>query len=58
MKDSRYFDLRCLTEKIFYIREIVLKSINPSSDLYHEAIDKYDELWRKRNELEQEIFNG
>ena len=57
MRDGRYFDLRCLTEKIFYMREIVLKSISPSSDLYQEAIDEYEELWRRRDELEQDIFD-
>ena len=56
MKDRRYFDLRCLTENIFYIREYVLKFLDPSSNSYKEVSKLYEELWNQRDELEHNIF--
>ena len=57
MKDNRYFDLRCLTENIFYIREYVLKFLDPTSIKYKEATEVYEELWDQRDELEHDIFD-
>lgn len=56
MKDYRKYDLRQLTESIFYIRECVLRFLKPSSKEYTDVTDKYEELWKQRNELEDEIF--
>lgn len=56
MKDYRKYDLRQLTESIFYIRECVLRFLNPSSKEYTDVTDKYEELWKQRDELEDEIF--
>ena len=56
MKDYRRYDLRQLTENIFYIRECVLRFLNPSSKEYTDVTDKYEELWKQRDELEDEIF--
>ena len=56
MKDYRRYDLRQLTESIFCIRECVLRFLNPSSKEYTDVTDKYEELWRQRDELEDEIF--
>lgn len=57
MKDTRCFDLRCLTENIFYMRECVLKFLNPSSKEYIDATKIYEELWIERDELEHDIFD-
>ena len=57
MKDKRYFDLRCLTENIFYMREYVLKFLDHSSKRYKEATKVYEELWDQRDELEHDIFD-
>ena len=57
MKDKRYFDLRCLTENIFYMREYVLKLLDPSSKRYKEATKVYEELWEQRDKLEHDIFD-
>ena len=57
MKDKRYFDLRCLTENIFYIREYVLKFLDTSSEKYIEVTKIYEELWKKRDALENDIFD-
>ena len=56
MKDYRRYDLRQLTESIFYIREWVLKFLNPSSKEYKDATNRYEEFWKQRDELEDEIF--
>ena len=56
MKDYRKYDLRQLTESIFYIRECVLRFLKPSSKEYTDVTDKYEELWKQRDELEDEIF--
>ena len=56
MKDYRKYDLRQLTESIFYIRECVLSFLKPSSKEYTDVTDKYEELWKQRDELEDEIF--
>ena len=56
MKDYRKYDLRQLTESIFYIRECVLRFLKPSSKEYTDVTDKYEELWKQRDELENEIF--
>lgn len=57
MKDYRRYDLRQLTESIFYIREWVLKFLNPSSKEYIDATKQYEKLWQERDALEDEIFN-
>ena len=56
MKDKRCFDLRCLTENIYYMREYVLKYFDHSSNSYKEASRIYEELWKQRDELERDIF--
>lgn len=56
MKDYRRYDLRQLTESIFYIREWVLKFLNPSSKEYIDATKEYEQLWQQRDALEDEIF--
>lgn len=56
MKDYRRYDLRQLTESIFYIREWVLKFLNPSSKEYLDATKEYEQLWQQRDALEDEIF--
>lgn len=57
MKDKRYYELRCLTENIFYLREYVLKFLSPSSREYVDATKFYDELWKERDRLEHDIFD-
>ena len=57
MKDKRYFDRRYLTENIYYMREYVLKFLDPSSKKYKEATKVYEELWKQRDELEHDIFD-
>lgn len=56
MQDHRKFDLRELTERIYYIREFVLKRKFPFSKHYTDVTELYEELWRKRDKLEDEIF--
>ena len=56
MKDYRRYDLRQLTESIFYIREWILKFNNSSSKEYVEATEQYEKLWRQRDELEDKVF--
>ena len=56
MKDNRYYDLRCLTEDIFRIREGKLKFLNPSSKEYKSIAENYNELCIEREELEDEII--
>lgn len=56
MKDYRRYDLRQLTESIFYIREWILKFNNSSSKEYVDATEQYEKLWRQRDELEDEVF--
>ena len=56
MKDYRRYDLRQLTESIFYIREWILKFNNSSSKEYVEATEQYEKLWKQRDELEDEVF--
>jgi len=56
MKDYRRFELRQLTESIFYIREWVLKFLNPSTKEYINVTEQYEELWKQRDKLEDEIF--
>lgn len=58
MKDYRRYDLRQLTESIFYIREWVLKFLNPSSKEYIDASEEYEKLWHQRDVLEDEIFHN
>ena len=56
MKDNRKFVLRDLTEQIYYIREFIFKNkLTEISD--NDEVEKwYDELWKRRNKLEEEIF--
>ena len=56
MKDYRRYDLRQLTESIFYIREWILKFNNSSSKEYVDATEQYEKLWKQRDELEDEVF--
>ena len=56
MKDYRRYDLRQLTESIFYIREWILKFKNPSYKEYIDATKEYEKLWKQRDELEDELF--
>ena len=56
MRDFRRYDLRQLTENIFYIREYLLKFLNPSSKEYINATKEYEKLWAERNALEDEVF--
>ena len=56
MKDYRRYDLRQLTESIFYIREWILKFNNSSSKEYVEATEQYEKLWKQREKLEDEVF--
>ena len=57
MRDKRYFELRCLTENIFYLRECVLKFLKPSSKNYIDVTKIYEDLWRQRDQLEHDIFD-
>lgn len=56
MKDYRRYDLRQLTESIFYIRERILKFKNPSTKEYIDIKEQYEKLWKQRDELEDEVF--
>lgn len=58
MQDHRKFDLRELTEKIYYIREFLLKRKFPFSRRRTDVTELYEELWKKRDELEDEIFGN
>jgi hypothetical protein len=56
MKDYRRYDLRQLTESIFYIRERILKFKNSSTKEYIDIKEQYEKLWKQRDELEDEVF--
>ncbi len=56
MKDYRKYDLRDLTESIFYMREFTLKALRKNSPKRKAAEAEYEELWRSRDALEDEIF--
>ena len=56
MKDYRRYDLRQLTESIFYIREWVLRFNSSSSKEYVDAKEQYEKLWMQRDKLEDEVF--
>lgn len=56
MKDYRRYDLRQLTESIFYIREMILKFTNSSTKEYIDTKEQYEKLWKQRDKLEDEIF--
>jgi hypothetical protein len=56
MKDYRKYDLRDLTESIFYMREFTLKALRKNSPKRKAAEAEYEELWRLRDALEDEIF--
>ena len=56
MKDYRRYDLRQLTESIFYIREGILKLRNSSTKEYIDVKEQYEKLCNQREELEDEVF--
>lgn len=56
MKDYRKYSLRDLTESIFYMREFTLKALRKNSPKRKTAEAEYEELWRLRDALEDEIF--
>ena len=56
MKDYRRYDLRQLTESIFYIRERILNYVNSSTKEYLDIKEQYEKLWKQREELEDEVF--
>ena len=56
MKDYRKYDLRDLTESIFFMREFTLKALRKNSPKRKAAEAEYEELWRSRDALEDEIF--
>ena len=58
MRDFRRYDLRQLTESIFYIREYLLKFLNPSSKEYIDVTKQYGKLWTERDALENEVFKS
>lgn len=59
MKDHRKFDLRMLTENIYYIREYLLNKKSDASKHQHDEIKElYEELWKRRDELEDDIFGS
>ena len=56
MKDDGRFALRELTEQIFRVRKFITNNSKRKSFNDDEVNQLYDELWRKRNQLEDEIF--
>lgn len=54
MNNNDYFELRNLTEQIFYIREFVLKHISPDSKEYKKAVNLYNQLCIERDMIEKE----
>ena len=58
MKDFKRYDLRQLTEAIFYIREYLLKFLDPSSKEYIDVTKQYEKLWTERDALENEVFKS
>lgn len=56
MEDKRYFELRMLTEAIYDLRENIMKKIKIDSFANKKAVETYEELCKKRDRLEIEIF--
>lgn len=54
LSNNDYFELRKLTEQIFYIREFVLKYMSPDSEGYEKVINLYNQLCVERDIIEKE----
>lgn len=54
MKNNDYFELRELTERIFYIREFALKHMPSDSEEYAKTVNLYNQLCIERDMIEKE----
>lgn len=53
LKNNDYFELRDLTERIFCIREFLLKH-TPSDEEYEKIVNLYNQLCIERDMIEKE----
>lgn len=54
LKNNDYFELRDLTERIFYIREFLLEHMPSDDDEYEKIINEYNQLCIERDMIEKE----